>query len=310
MTALVLYNDWEDQEAMLDRLRGLLPGWRIYARDDSFDPAEIQYAVTWNPPLGFFGAFPHLKCVASIGAGVDHILKDPDYPRHVPIIRAVGDGLKGRMGEYIALHVLRVHRRLAEIEAAQRAHQWQPYIEPPAHDLAVGIMGYGVLGSHAGRVLRAIGYRINSWSNTRKDEEGLTSFAGRGELPDFAAASDIVACLLPYTPETDGILNAELFAAMKPGSHLIAAGRGRHLVEDDLLAALDSGQLAGATLDVFRQEPLPESSALWTHPKILITSHSASFVDATVGAQIIADNLRRFDAGETVADLIDMARGY
>jgi glyoxylate/hydroxypyruvate reductase A len=292
-------------------LQTLLPDLRVVLmEEDAYDPAEVTFAVVWSPPDGWLAALPNLQCVVSVGAGVDHILKDPDYPRHVPILRTVDYALRMRMSEYVVLHVLRFHRRLPESEIAQRAGAWIQYVEPPAGEITVGMLGLGSLGSAAARALGSLGYRVEGWTRRGRAVDGVVVHHGDRGLTTMLSHSDIVVCMLPHTAATENILNREAFGAMPHGSALINAGRGEQLVEEDLLAALDSGRLRGATLDVFRDEPLPPASALWAHPRILITAHTASSVDPILGGRLIAENIAAFRRGDTVAERVNIDQGY
>ena len=292
-------------------LQTLLPDLRVVLmEEDAYDPAEVTFAVVWSPPDGWLAALPNLQCVVSVGAGVDHILKDPDYPRHVPILRTVDYALRMRMSEYVVLHVLRFHRRLPESEIAQRAGAWIQYVEPPAGEITVGMLGLGSLGSAAARALGSLGYRVEGWTRRGRAVDGVIVHHGDRGLTTMLSHSDIVVCMLPHTAATENILNAAAFEAMPHGSALINAGRGEQLVEEDLLAALDSGRLRGATLDVFRDEPLPPASALWAHPRILITAHTASSVDPILGGRLIAENIAAFRRGDTVAERVNIDQGY
>jgi glyoxylate/hydroxypyruvate reductase len=308
---MVVRVDPERRAWWRETLQELLPELRIVLWDeDHYDPAEVEYAVVWNPPLGGFKRLVHLKCVASVGAGVSHILKDPAYPRDVPIIRTVGEDLRCRMAEYVALHVLRFHRKLPEIEAAQKARSWRQYVEPLARNVAVGVMGLGNLGGFAARRLCGLGYRVSGWVRSSGRAEGIKVYVGPEQLHDFLADLNILVCLLPQTALTEDLLDRRVFDALPDGACLINAGRGQCLVEEDLLAALDRAKLGGATLDVFREEPLPAAHPFWRHPKVLITGHTASAIDPLVGGRIIADNIRAFMRGEPIADLVDIERGY
>ena len=278
--------------------------------DEAGDKAKVEYAVVWKPPAGGLATFPNLKCIVSMGAGIDHLLADPELPRHVPIIRTVGNDLRQRMSEYLALHVLRYHRRLPDIEAAQARKAWDQIITPPAPQRGVGIMGLGNMGAAAAQTLKELGFAVSGWSRRPKRLHGIDCFHGEEDLPAFLKRSEVLICLLPLTAATEGILNRKLFAQLPKGAFLINVGRGRHLVEKDLIPALDSGQLAGATLDVLQTEPPPGDHPFWTHPKILLTPHIASLIDPEVGARVIAENLRLFMAGKPVPDIVDLTQGY
>jgi glyoxylate/hydroxypyruvate reductase A len=292
-------------------LETLLPEIRVVLFDeDEYIPSDITIAVVWNPPIGMFKKFSNLRCVISVGAGVSHILKDPDYPRHVPIIRTTGESLRIRMSEYVALHVLRFHRRLPEIEIAHKERKWTQFLAPVAPEVQVGIMGLGNLGAFCARTLFALRYSVVGWSRRKKEIEGVTCFFGDDQLDKFLSSTQIIVCMLPQTSKTKDILCAKTFTSMQKGSYLINVGRGECLVEEDLIAALDNGRLAGATLDVFREEPLPSRSSFWTHPKILVTCHTASAIDPAVGGQIIAENVKAFLRGDHVSDVVDIEQGY
>lgn len=293
-----------------DALEKLLPGVEVRLWENAGDKAEIDYAVVWKPPPGGLKTFPNLKCIVSMGAGIDHLLADPELPRHLPVIRTVGPDLRQRMREYLALHVLRFHRRLPDIQAAQRRKAWDQIITPPAPQRGVGVMGLGNMGAEAAHTLTALGFDVRGWSRRPKRLHGIRCFHGEDQLGDFLARSEILICLLPLTPATEGILNRRLFAKLPKGACIINVGRGRHLVERDLIPALDSGQLGGATLDVLQVEPPEEDHPFWTHPKILLTPHIASLIDPESGAKVIAENLKLFMAGKPVPDMVDLKQGY
>ncbi|MGI9417533.1 MAG: 2-hydroxyacid dehydrogenase [Geminicoccaceae bacterium] len=294
----------------LDHLQSLLPEIDCRPWSQPGSPDDIEIAVVWKPPAGGLQRFPNLKLIVSIGAGIDHVLADPQLPQSVPIMRTTGDDLRMRMREYVALHVLRLHRRLPELEAAQARREWLQVINPPARERRVGILGLGDLGADCASMLAAIGFDVAGWSRRPKAIDGVASFAGDDQLTPFLERSEILICLLPLTPRTQGILNTELFDRLPKGASIINAARGGHLKEDDLLDALDRGQIRAATLDVFATEPLPGGSPFWDHPKVLITPHVASLIDPETGGERIALNIRKFLAGEPVADLVDLQQGY
>ena len=291
-------------------LQELLPEIDCRGWDDAGDKAAVDYAVVWKPPAGGLKTFPNLKVIVSMGAGIDHLLADPELPRHVPVIRTVGPELTQRMREYVLLHVLRFHRRLPDIEANSAKREWEQIVTPVAQHRLVGLLGLGNMGADCARHLAAIGFEVHGWSRRPRQIEGITCHSGPEGLNDLLKVAQILVCLLPLTPETEGILNRDLFARLPEGACLINAGRGRHLVEEDLIPALDSGQLGGATLDVLREEPGAPDHPFWSHPKILLTPHIASLIDPAAGAKVIASNLKRFIAGEPVADLVDLRQGY
>ena len=228
----------------------------------------------------------------------------------MPIIRTTGDDLTQRMREYICLHVLRHHRRLPEIDDIQKSKEWRQTVNPPAYQRGVGILGLGNLGSDAATTLSVIGFDVAGWTRRPKDIACVKSFAGADDLEPFLKRSDILVCLLPLTDATRGILNDRLFSTLPRGACLINAARGGHLVEEDLLAALNDGRIEYATLDVFHEEPLPAAHPFWEHPRVLVTPHVASLIDPVAGGAAIAANLRRFICGEPVPNLVDLEQGY
>lgn len=288
----------------------LMPDWDIHPIDDVPDPSAIEYAVVWRPATGAFLPFENLKAIVSIGAGIDHVLEDEKLPRHLPIIRTTGTDLTQRMKEYVALHALRHHRDMPSIQAAQARSEWNQIVVPPATERRVGVMGLGNLGAVAAGMLRDIGFNTVGWSRSPKEIAGVTTYSGEAGFQEFLEGTEILVNLLPLTEATRGILNADTFNRLKRGASVINAARGPHMVDRDLLAALDGGQIAAATLDVFHIEPLPKEHPFWAHPKITVTPHIASMIDAPTGAKIISRNIRLFAETGTLADISDSERGY
>ena len=293
-----------------DHLAALLPEHDVRTRLEPGPVENARFVVVWKPEPGWIARFPNLLATVSVGAGVDHVLADPDYPPNLPIIKTMGDDLTQRMREYVALHVLALHRREPEIRARVREGRWHQVVAPPATRRRVGVMGLGALGRAAVATLQGLGFAVSGWSRSGGEIENMASFAGPGALLDFAAGCDIVVCLLPLTDDTRGILDARLIAALPQGACLLNAGRGRHVVEADLLDALASGHIAHATLDVLTEEPPPADHPFWTHPQVTLTCHTASLVDPETGGRIIAANIRDFERAGRVADMADPARGY
>lgn len=291
-------------------LRDLMPDWNIYPINKVPDPDAVTYSVVWRPASGAMKPFKNLKAIVSLGAGIDHVLADEQLPLHVPIIRTVGTDLTQRMKEYVAMHVLRHHRELPAIQANQAHQVWEQIVVPPATQRRVGVMGLGNLGAIAADLLKQIGFEVSGWSRSQKDLPGIKCFSGAEGFGAFLEGTEILVCLLPLTESTRGILNADTFNRLKRGASIINAARGPHLVDSDLLEALNSGQISSATLDVFHVEPLPKSHPFWTNPKITVTPHVASLIDAPTGSKIVAKNIRTFHETGTVADLADAKRGY
>jgi len=271
---------------------------------------DVLFVLSWKHPLGEMQKFPRLRCISSLGFGVDHILRDPDLPAGVPVTRLVDAGMVEAMSAYLLAAVLAHIRQFDLYRRDQAAGTWQARIPKDHRQVRVGIMGLGHLGSDAARKLRGLGFPVSGWSRTAKTIEGVTVFAGDGAREDFLSRADILVCLLPLTPATRGVLNRRTFSALPAGAYLINAARGEHLVEEDLLAALDAGHLSGACLDVFRQEPLPESHPFWRHPLVTITPHVASLTyPRDVAPQIVA-NYHHVRAGQPPRHAVDLARGY
>jgi glyoxylate/hydroxypyruvate reductase A len=310
MTTMLFQSDIDRGRWWAEELGKRIPDLSLRVWPEIGEVDEIDYALVWKPELGLLASLPNLKAIFSLGAGVDHIFRDPDLPADVPITRVVDPNLTARMTEYVVLHVLRYHRRQPEYDAYQAKGEWHELDQPTAAERQVGIMGLGELGADSARILAEIGFHVAGWSRSPKDLPGIESFHGADGLARFLAGTEILVCLLPLTVETENILDAKLFAGLPSGACLINAARGGHLADDDLIPALDSGQLAGATLDVFREEPLPADHPFWRHPGITITPHVASISDPRSIADQVADNIRRFEAGEPLLNVVDPAAGY
>ncbi len=291
----------------LQRLRSTLD-LRIWP--DIGDPAEIDYALVWRPEPGLLASLPKLKLILSLGAGVDHILCDPNLPSGVPIVRLVDPYLCDAMGEYVALQVLRLHRQDLDYREQERDEIWRELPQKNAAERSVGILGFGEIGRNAAHKLAALGFPVTGWGRSPKTVAGFTVHAGSAGLEALLEKCEILVCLLPLTAQTEGILCARTFAALPRGAGLVNAGRGGHLVEEDVIPALDRGQLSAVALDVFRDEPLPPGHPFWSHPRIVVTPHVAGITNPATAAPIILDNIRRFEAGLPLRDVIDPAQGY
>ncbi|WP_420380613.1 2-hydroxyacid dehydrogenase [Marivita sp.] len=310
MTVAVYLPTEEKIQWWVEMLQGLLPGWEIASIDSIDDPAQVKQAVVWRPRSGDLANFPNLEVIVSIGAGIDHVLADPKLPKKVPIIRTVGDDLTQRMREYVALHVLRHHRDMPRQLQAQEDKEWHAIVVPVAPHRVVGVMGLGNLGAAAATTLADLGFSTRGWSKSPKSIQGVDTFSGEDEFDAFLSGCEILVNLLPLTDATNGILNAELFERLVSGACVINCARGGHLVDEDLLNAIESGQIKQATLDVFHVEPLPNDHMFWEHPSITVTPHVASQIDAATGGRLIAANLRTFAETGTCPDMADAARGY
>jgi glyoxylate/hydroxypyruvate reductase len=280
----------------------------------TFDPADVRYAAVWKPVPGELAAFPNLKVIFNLGAGVDALLADPSLPS-VPLVRVAVDDLTARMTEYVVMHVLMHHRQELYLRESQREKRWAPKYQWPAGAISVGVMGLGTLGADAALVLRRIGFRVAGWSRSPKQIDGIECFCGGGQLDAFLRCTDILVCLLPLTPDTRHILNREVFTKLSRTGPMgapvvINAGRGGLQNEADLLACLDDGTLGAVSLDVFAAEPLPPDSRFWTHPKVVLTPHNAADTDPDAISKYVAHQIARFEAGGALENVVDRERGY
>ncbi|HFS8203234.1 MULTISPECIES: glyoxylate/hydroxypyruvate reductase GhrA [Serratia] len=279
------------------------------------DERPADYALVWRPPHEMLANRRDLKAVFALGAGVDAILdqerKHPGtLPAGVPLLRLEDTGMAQQMQEYALSYVLRYFRRFDEYQALQQRQEWQPLDPHSLDDFTIGILGAGVLGQSVARKLTEFGFSVRCWSRSAKQIDGVQSFAGEAQRGAFLDGVKLLINLLPNTPETVGILNRELFAQLRPGAYLINIARGAHLVEADLLAALEQGQLAAATLDVFAREPLPQDHPFWRHPRVTITPHIAAITLPQQAMDQIAANIRALEAGQAPAGVVDRQRGY
>ena len=282
--------------------------------DAALDPADVHYAAVWKPAHGELAAFPNLRVIFNLGAGVDALMADSSLPA-VPLVRVAVADLTARMTEYVVLHVLMHHRQELYLRASQREKRWEPRVQWAANAISVGIMGLGTLGSAAAGALRHLGFRVSGWSRSPKDIAGIECFHGEGQIDAFLRQTDILVSLLPFTPDTRHILNRGLFERLNRNSPLgapvlINAGRGGSQNEADILACLDDGTLGAVSLDVFETEPLPSDSRFWTHPKVILTPHNAADTDADEISKYVAQQIERFEAGQALENVVDAARGY
>ncbi len=315
MSAILVAVDSPQAGEWLELLRTHGWGREVRAWPDAIGNVDdIAYACVWLPPQGLLASLPNLKAIINLGAGVDRLLADPDLP-HVPIARVAHADLTRRVTEYVVLHVLMHHRRQRRYDAQQRDRVWQVHDQPAASEVAVGVMGLGAIGREAAAALARLGFKVAGWSRTPKSLPGVEAFHGDSELDAFLARTEILVCLLPQTPQTEGLLDLALLRKLKRdgaagGAFLINAARGRVQVDADIVAALDEGTLAAATLDVFPQEPLPADSPLWSHPKVTVTPHVAGDISPMAFADQLLAQVDRFERGEPLENPVDRQRGY
>lgn len=287
-----------------------MPDLDIHIWPDIGVPEDVEFALLWGKWDADLTSFPNLRAFLSLGAGVDHILALSDRPADIPIIRLGDPALRTGMVEYVLYNVLKFHRRFPEYEEQQRKALWIERSQTMPHKRTVGIMGLGSLGAACAESLVALGFDVVGWSRHKKSIDNVDCFHGKEGLDHFLAQSEIVVCLLPLTAETRGILNDGNMQKLPPGSYIINAARGGHLVEQDLLKLLEVGHIAGAALDVFETEPLPKDNPIWAHPKIAITPHVAALVDFESAAAVIADTVRRSREGRPLLNVVDPVQGY
>jgi glyoxylate/hydroxypyruvate reductase A len=308
--ALLFKSEIDRADLWAEALRRCDPMLEVRVWPEIGDSAEIDYALVWKPPRGLLGSLPNLRLIFSLGAGIDHLTSDPELPPDIPVLRMVEPGLTAGMTEYVVMSALMHHRRMLDYAAMQREKMWDILPTPLATDRKVGIMGLGVLGADAAAALASLGFEVTGWSRHPKSVRGVSSFHGAEQFKAFLAGCEILVCLLPLTAETRGILNARTLAMLPRGAAVINVGRGDLLAEDDLLQALDSGQIGAATLDVFAAEPLAPEHPFWAHPRVIVTPHCASMTLPDSGARAVIENIRRLEAGQELLHVADLGRGY
>jgi len=293
-------------------MRKARPAMEVRVWPEMGDPATVDYVAAWLPPPNVVKSLSNLKVIFSLGAGVDAILKDPTLPVGIPIVRVNDPDLTNRMSEYVVLHCLMHHRQQRRLDQQQKDKVWDSFPTHAASAMTVGVMGMGVLGQDAARKLLMMGFKVVGWSRSTKSVDGVECLT---DLDAFLDRTDILVSLLPATAATDGIINRSLIRKLsRQGPFgapvLINAGRGRCQVEEDIIAALDAGELHAATLDVFRAEPLPATSPLWSHPKVTVTPHAAADSEPSVICAYVAAQIEAFERDGTLVNLVDTNRGY
>lgn len=314
MSILLAVTGW-DPKPWIERMRALLPDHAIATPETLEDRAAIRYALSWRHASGALARLPNLRAIFSLGAGVDHLFADPLLP-DAPIVRVVDADLRDRMSEWVVMHALMHLRQQKRYARQQAARRWQDDDDQPAaREVRVGVLGVGVLGADAARKLAAIGFEVAGWSRAPRPDDGLPRYHGADGLDAMLGRTDILVCLLPLTHDTRGILDAALFARLARdgrlgGPILINAGRGGLQVEADIVAALDSGMLKAASLDVFEAEPLPASSPLWAHPNVYLSPHNSAISQPDAIAGYIARQIRAVEAGAPLENVVDRRREY
>jgi glyoxylate/hydroxypyruvate reductase len=304
---ITYYSADMDAASWIPGLQAALPGASVTLWEPGAPQAD--FAVVWKPPQQLLDEQTGLKAIFNTGAGVDALMK-LSLPAGVPVIRLDDAGMSVQMAEYVCHAVIRHFRELDGYESDMAMGKWS-FRKPRSRvDYPVGVLGLGVLGERVAKSVAQFDFPVNGWSRSPKAVPGIQGFVGEAQLDAFLAASRIVVCLLPLTADTENILNAERLAKIRPGGYVINVARGAHVVDADLLAALDGGHLAGATLDVFRVEPLPQGHAFWNHPKITVTPHTSARTLRSESIAQIARKIAALQSGQAVAGLVDAGRGY
>jgi glyoxylate/hydroxypyruvate reductase A len=298
-----------DRAVWIDALQRALPGARIESWTAG-SVCEADYALLWKPPPALLEGLRGVKAVFNLGAGVDSIPDLAAIPRTAPLVRLDDAGMAEQMVEYVTHAALRHYREFDVYAEQQRGGLWQPRPRRSKGDFVVGILGAGVLGAAVAGALATLHFPVRTWSRARRAVVGVTSFAGMAELDEFLSATHLLVCLLPLTRDTEGILDRKRLSRLPSGAYLVNVARGALLVDADLLLLLDTGHLAGATLDVFRDEPLPREHRFWHHPRVVLTPHVSAVTLVEESVQQIADKIRRLEAGLPISGVVDRDRGY
>ena len=307
---IIFYLPAKNLERWLSDIAAALPDADVWLWTPENAERQADYAIVWAPPDELFSSQRQLKAVFNLGAGVDRMLALPNLPKGIPLVRLNDAGMAVQMAEYVC-HALIRHTREFDVYAAQKNdHQWKKHRPINREEFPVGVMGLGFIGAHVAEVVSIFGYPTFGWSLSPKSLRGVTTFSGYDRLDDFLHSVRVLVCCLPLTPRTEGIINSATLSKLKPNGYLINVGRGRHLVEEDLLVLLDNGTLAGATLDVVCEEPLPEHHPFWAHPKITLTPHISAVILREESVAQIAKKILALERGEVIDGVVDFDRGY
>lgn len=294
----------------IDPLESALPGSKVILWRPDLPAQDAEIAVVWGPPAALFDREKKLRAVFNLGAGVDALFKLPTLPADVPIVRLEDAGMAVQMAEYAVWAVVRASRQFDDYAAQQRASRWQALPELDRSQWPIGVLGTGVMGSRVAQTLVSLDYPVAGWSRSGNVPAGVQSFAGMEALPAFLARTRVLINTLPLTDETRNLLRHDTLRQLQPRAHLVNMGRGEHLVEDDLLALLESGHMHGATLDVFRQEPLPPEHPFWKHPRVTVTPHIAALSLRRETIAQVAAKIDQFMRGEPLTGVVARNRGY
>lgn len=307
---LVFYTPAKSNERWLVEIRAQMPTADVWEWSPEAGKKQADYALVWAPPPELFAAQRGLKAIFNLGAGVDSLLLNPQLPRDIPVVRVNDGGMAIQMAEYVCHALIRHVREFDQYDAQADKRMWHPRRAIDRAAWPVGVMGVGAIGTKVAQAVAAFEYPVATWSRTPHVLPGITSFAGDAGLEPFLGRTRVLVCVLPLTPETDGILNADRLGKLMPDAYLINVARGRHVIEADLLALLDRGALAGAALDVFQTEPLPEAHPFWHHPKITVTPHVSALTLRSETVAQIAGKIQRIEAGQPIGGIVNLQAGY
>lgn len=308
--ALVIVSETLNLQPWIAALKKADPEVEVITLQELKDPGQVEFALAWNHRTGIFREFPNLKTISSMGAGVDHLMKDPDIPKNIRIVRIMDPLLSQDMFEFILALIMSRMKNLHLFNEQQQQKVWKKKRYLRMDQVGIGIMGTGVIGHHVASGLLRVGFNVSGWSRTEGQPTAYRKFFGKNQLKEFFGQTDILVCLLPLTPETRGILNREHLSMLPAGAWVINVGRGGHVVDEELIEVINSGHLDGASLDVFQEEPLPPQHPFWSQPRIHITPHNASLTDPDSVAPQILDNYYRTLRGEALINLVDRDAGY
>lgn len=294
----------------IEALLKLNPKLDIRQYPDLGDQQAIEFIIVLNPPVGIFKEFPHIKAVFTLTAGVDNVLADTSLLPNIPLVRIEDPFMANDICQYAVTYVLHYMKQVAHWQMLQKNRNWDRHVPFDFLSKTIGVMGLGYLGKKVAVTLSQLGFKVNGWSLSKKEIEHITTYHSREQFIQFLQNTDVLINLVPLTAETRDILNQNTFSHLRHGAYLINIGRGDHLVEEDLLAALETGQLSGATLDVFREEPLRKEHVFWYHPRIIVTPHIASITNPQTAAIPIVENIKRIQNGEAPISRVDLTRGY
>jgi len=308
--ALLFSSRLDDPVAWSVALKAEMPELDVRISPDLGNPADIETALVWKAPPGELASLPNLKLITNLGAGVDPILADDTIPKHIPVARLGDEVMAQMMAQFVTMCVLRHYRDLARYARQQRESRWDYELPRASYEVRVGIMGIGLLGGAAARMLTSIGFPVAGWGRSPRTIDGVETFHGAVGLAPFLARTEILVCLLPLTPDTRYIVNRDVLYGLPRGAKLVNCGRGGTVDEAALLDALNDGQIAEATLDVFETEPLPATHPFWRMDNVLVLPHTASIAVPEIAARDVVENIRRLATGQPLLNIVDRARGY